>query len=335
MIKYIPLLSLKAFTLIYSRGTSSGFKPKSSKWQKVQARFYQEPTMHVNQERMSRNQKILSEVSQMLSKCQVSESDNNVSQLLPFCADILSEMEQIVSVCQKMQKFSDTESDVDMWWDSSPDLTGLQSSLSVSTSSLSDVSFYSSESDNVGDLFVQSLAETIDRLAPNQIYSKARAVKKRMRRARKKVHPELRMIWQHVSQILSPAPRVQISKPQVPVVDWSKVNKRFLGNIPTPKLHPVHGCSPDPAHYLPYQAMENRFDGDVMVNCPPRFEEPLPFGSEWGLETDVGVIGLQNIVIHGHVWSPDKKDWVLHAEFLNTKQRERKRERKKEKETAV
>ena len=127
--------------------------------------------MQVNQE--ERNQKILLEVSQMLSQCHVSVSDN-VSQLLPVCSVILSEMEQIVSVCQKKQQcqFSDEESDDDdLWWDSYEDLTALHSPSSVS--SLSDVSFYSSEPDSVGDLFVQSLSETINRLAPRQIYSKA------------------------------------------------------------------------------------------------------------------------------------------------------------------
>ena len=101
------------------------------------------------------------------------------------------------------------------------------------------------------DLIINKLLFCISRNAPGDVYSMKKSVQRRKRRMIKSIHPELRCLFQHSSDLFttasgSPAPNL---RPPVPVVDWTKVNERSLGNLPKPQMFPKLGCSDDPNIY--------------------------------------------------------------------------------------
>ena len=132
----------------------------------------------------------------------------------------------------------------------------------------------------------------------------------------KSIHPELRCIFLNSSNLCSPSPFTAaspVNRPPVPVVDWSKVNQRSLGNLPQPKIFPKLGCSNDPILYAP--VIDDH--GCVRVTHPSPHKKPFPFGGEFGLMTDLGVISTNkgdhmddpyNNIIHGHVWSRELQE---------------------------
>ena len=93
--------------------------------------------------------------------------------------------------------------------------------------------------------------------------------------------PHLFLVWQNADNLV--APRESAAKPNqevvspYPIIDMSKVNKRFLSNLPEPERFPVLGCSPDPKFYEP------RYEVQYDAQLPPRqlksmYEEKIPFG---------------------------------------------------------
>ena len=142
----------------------------------------------------------------------------------------------------------------------------------------------------------------------------------------KSVHPELRCLFQHSLDLFTPAPGSPVpnSQPPVPIVDWSKVNQRGLGNLPTPQMFPKLGCSNDPNIYS-----ERFHDRGAHGNIPIgslHEKDRFPFGGEFGLMTDLGVISTNkgdhmddpySNIVHGHVWSRELRHWVIHARYSN------------------
>ena len=153
---------------------------------------------------------------------------------------------------------------------------------------------------------------------------------------RRLVHPDLYNIWYYSGQIASP-PDVKskpVSVPPYPQVDWTNVNKRFLGNIPNPSFFPIHGCSEDPSHYELTYVSHNNF-------IPAEFERPCPFGQAYGYMTERGVIAVPDRVHHGYVWSVCDSgvgQWVLSVQSRQTPKKQegsRGRGRKKKKFAAL
>ena len=138
------------------------------------------------------------------------------------------------------------------------------------------------------------------------------------------IHKELRNIWIHAETLIGPVPSSNVVI-TTPTIDWSKVNTRFLSNLPTPKLMPKYGCSIDPSFYEPYEAMEtDQFYGDSrLVQCPPKHQQEFPFGSVFGVETSAGVIAANTIRAHGHVWCDIKENWIIDAQFQPVQQEDR------------
>ena len=101
-----------------------------------------------------------------------------------------------------------------------------------------------------------------------------------------------------------------------PTLDWSKVNSRFLNNIPKPNQFPKHGCSLDPALYeWTEKIIKTSQCGEVFTSkqkVHPKFEDYYPFRYEWGYRTTAGIISVSNVSHHGYIW--DDGNWVLHAQ---------------------
>ena len=95
------------------------------------------------------------------------------------------------------------------------------------------------------------LIQFISIAAPNAVFSVAKSRRRRRKKILKFVHKELKTLFLNSLDIFAPSKPgpVPNQRPPVPVVDWSKVNNRSLGNLPTPQMFPMHGCSDDPNIY--------------------------------------------------------------------------------------
>ena len=270
--------------------------------------------------------KVLSQVSQSVSQCCafISSSDEDPNPHLSDVSLVLSEISGFVKVIadkqQQQQSDAFQQQHEELWWDPS-DVTMLSNSTQ-SSSSCSNMSSDVLEDVNVGDLFVQEhsflakMTSAIDRFAPNNAFSRAKHERKMKKKLLRMIPRELHCLWRNVDSVTGVAPAVfPVKSAPALKVNWSNVNTRALANVPKPKLYPKLGCSDDPAFYQPYTGVKEFSFGPGEVNHKPKHEQDNPFGSEWGLETNAGVISVTGLLVHGHTWSVERQTWVLHASF--------------------
>ena len=183
---------------------------------------------------------------------------------------------------------------------------------------------------NKNDPFLSVITRAIGKLAPKSIYSKEMGEKLKKGRDAKKVAniiPDtLRSMWESAESLWVESEEVKVVVPDpYPTIDWSKVNKRFISNIPSPSMIAKHGCSLDPAFY----EYTSRFITGNADNTKPKHQtEKFPFGSEWGYITSEGIISVSSIVHHGYLWNDGA--WTLHAQQPRNPEKENKNIRKEE-----
>ena len=118
------------------------------------------------------------------------------------------------------------------------------------------------------------------------------------------IHPHLRSMWSNSSLLLSHSPcNTPVSVPRYPIVDWSKVNQRFLNNIPKTQAFPIQGC-------LNANEIEKKDNSYVLA----------PHGYRRGYMTNLGIIAPpENSLAHGYVSTTE--GWILHAQYPKFKER--------------
>ena len=169
------------------------------------------------------------------------------------------------------------------------------------------------------DPVITALLRTIHRTAPKSVFNNTKAEILRKERAEIRiadiVPSDFRTLWDSAE---TEDEKVEdVNKPVLdpyPVLDWSKVNSRFLNNIPKPGRYPIQGCSLDPAIYeWTHKFHYPEVWGGTKENIKPKFETSVaPFGEEWGYRTIAGIISVSNVIHHGYVW--DNGNWILHAQ---------------------
>ena len=191
-------------------------------------------------------------------------------------------------------------------------LSSSSSSVSTDSNTVSTIGYADDEMQLLEDeIFIDTILDLCDTIAPNSVFSVKRSKRRRHRKMRRKVHHELRSIWSHSSAIVTPVEAVPIIEPRYPFVDWSKVNKRFVDNVPPPIMIPVQGCSQVP---------------DVSKS-PEYINTKYPYGSKAGYKTNLGVIPVPSeLVAHGHVWV-NGEGWVLHAQYIQERSERQPKER--------
>ena len=167
----------------------------------------------------------------------------------------------------------------------------------------------------------------MDLVAPNGKFNPKMSLKlkkkKRQKREKKELHPDLIAVWHHATEFFSfpDVKCVEVVSPY-PKVDWTKVNKRLISNIPDPTPQAVHGVHQDPAFYESKEVLKPHVPGTYpkrhTMSVPPRFREKNPFGTLPGYLTDAGVVHPDSNPqqVHGYVWSPSCQQYILHAEFM-------------------
>ena len=171
------------------------------------------------------------------------------------------------------------------------------------------------------DPLITALLRTISRTAPKAVFSSKRSEILREERTEERIANiipgEFRSLWDSAENE-DDAKGVNICLPPdpYPTLDWSKVNSRFLNNVPKPSHFPKHGCSLDPAIYEWTEKVTKTSQcGEVFTSkqkVHPKFEDYYPLGYEWGYRTTAGIISVSNVSHHGYIW--DDGNWVLHAQ---------------------
>ena len=189
-----------------------------------------------------------------------------------------------------------------------PCLVGTGGSSKQPCSASADRSFLSHKNIFLkSDQFFRNVSNAITSVAPNFIFDKARSDKrgkrKRAKEAARVVPDEFKTLWKAVREeedvIITPSP--------YPTVDWSKVNSRFIQNIPKPTRFPIHSCSQDPEFYGGSDWLHRH-------PCPFTGADPAPFGSISGYDTSEGIIPVPTVPFHGYVYKQNR-GWILHSEL--------------------
>ena len=187
------------------------------------------------------------------------------------------------------------------------------------------------------DPFIIKMCRFINICSPGNVFNMKKSRRRRHKKTAKLVHPELISMWNNVDDLFALKVSVPSTPdPSIPIVDWSKVNSRFIGNIPVPTPQPVHGCSSDPVFYEDRCSRKCQPSGHVTweIRKSHHSNSKTPFGTQPGFLTDRGVISAESNqkTVHGYIWSPSCHQYILHAMFpgeLERSEMSSKRRRKK------
>jgi len=175
------------------------------------------------------------------------------------------------------------------------------------------------------ETFIETVLQVLDIVAPNNVFNRGKSERRRKKKVKKRlkaaVSPHLFPMWQNVDDLVSPEetvakPIVEIAEvaSPYPIIDFSKVNKRALSNLPEPERFPVLGCSPDPSFYEgKYETLNpgNSIESRKVLKC--KHDEKYPFGVASGFETNLGIVDWYSRegAIHGYIWTGYR--WILEA----------------------
>ena len=170
------------------------------------------------------------------------------------------------------------------------------------------------------DPFIVKMTSFIKTSSPGHVFDVKKSKKRKAKKAAKMVHPVLLSLWNNVGDLFTPKVHVpKNSASNVPVVDWHKVNSRFIANVPAPSPQPLYGCSEDPEFYEHKTGRRCQPSGAVTWEIQwSKFKtSTTPFGTKPGFLTDAGVItpDSNHQLVHGYIWSPSCQQYILHASF--------------------
>jgi hypothetical protein len=80
-------------------------------------------------------------------------------------------------------------------------------------------------------------------------------------------------------------------------------------NLPKPIEYPLHGCAKDPTFYTATKSLSSSGYTTTML----LFESGDPFVALYGFETDMRVVPLPDVPIHGYKFCPEVGRWVIAA----------------------
>ena len=155
------------------------------------------------------------------------------------------------------------------------------------------------------NMLMQSVVQFLLLATPDNIY------KPNWREAAIKqwIVPELLPVWTNAKEIFDDDKPgdIKYAPPVIeyPSIDLHNVNARFIGNVPKPSLFPIHGVSADPDFYHKLYETEP-------YKKSFKFLKPAPFGSEYGYDTNIGVVPPSSDPVHGYIWCRGE-GWKLYA----------------------
>ena len=171
--------------------------------------------------------------------------------------------------------------------------------------------------------FVNNLKDFISSNYPDFVYNQEKSSQIRKEQLNAKVCEELHCMWDNVGDLFIQKPDSEencTTSPPVPTIryksiDFAKVNVRSMANIPKPTSFPIHGCSQEPKFYTEIVKLDYVDYYGNRRTLPCSYSKKNPFGSMYGYQTNDGIVPVPDTPVHGHVWSDQLHDWVLHAVF--------------------
>ena len=258
--------------------------------------------------------------------------------ILSQVASVLSDLQSLVSKLNSIQCHDEEEeskSDVtNISWDSSHDFPV----YSTTPSAFYSLVFPESSDEEIEmlpvndcqekpvheDSFVNKILNFISSNFPNNVYNEEKGAKIRKVQLNAAVCEDFHCMWNNVGDLLKQKPdsdeNCTTLPPATPAIkyksiDFAKVNVRNMANIPKPTSFPVYGCSPEPKFYTEVVKVDYWDYYGNQRTFESSFIRKAPFGSLYGYETNVGIVPVPDTPAHGHVWSDQLHNWVLHAVF--------------------
>ena len=169
--------------------------------------------------------------------------------------------------------------------------------------------------------FVQKIESFISSNFPSNVYDKLKMKENRLNNDA--FFAEFQSLWRHsiVGDLFIQNPEANenctttTSAPEIryKTVDFSRVNVRSIANVPKPTTFPIHGCSEDPKFYSEIVKLDSVDYYGRHYTRPCRHQTSTPFGSQFGYQTNDGIVPVPSSPVHGYVWSDELRDWILHA----------------------
>ena len=225
-----------------------------------------------------------------------------------------------VSIKSNIYNLYFNDEELSMSQDEESVLSMSQDEETVLSTSHDEETVQSKSNNSMSENGFSTLLSTISSVAPSNIYDRKKAARKRSKRRRKKICPELYSIWSNAATIVTPVINSMQSTSSFPCVEWKSVNKSFLTNIPTPSSIPIHGCSPNPDDY---KDVYKPSDYGGMQNVGSKFTSEFPFGKALGFLTSAGLINVPDEVFHGYIFDA-QQGWILHARYPEDQERVKK-----------
>ena len=183
---------------------------------------------------------------------------------------------------------------------------------SMSTSYEQECNTHQRKCHDVHDHFQTKMLVFLTKSCPSDVYNRTWR-EDRLRSAL--VDPDLFPLWSNCHllflEVLEVDEDIDVENfsPEIKyhTIDLSNVNSRFIENIPKPSYIPIQGVSQDPDLYHKEYPRNDYYH----VQRYFKFNEPHPFGSAYGYETDIGIVPPPTDPVHGYVWQGG--GWKLHA----------------------
>jgi len=159
-----------------------------------------------------------------------------------------------------------------------------------------------------GQAWVSHMLEVTNKLIKKYAIPRERRNLTKTRKRPSIVPKQFAAIWQLL--LKPPPPLVHVPDPR-PSVNWSRLNKNFLKNLPTPHFFPIQGVSQDPAFYT---STAKDYTGKTRLVFADAVElGGSPFSELRGMRTSHGIVCMPEGPVHGYVWSETDTDWVIAA----------------------
>ena len=112
----------------------------------------------------------------------------------------------------------------------------------------------------------------------------------------------------YLERALRPPP-IHSPRLKKPAVNWNRLNPGQFKNLPKAEAFPVQSCSQDPAFYLAVEDPSDWKGKTYKWNSSNRF----PFGHLYGFATNMGIVAVPDVSIHGYRCSEGSGCWYIDA----------------------
>jgi len=165
-----------------------------------------------------------------------------------------------------------------------------------------------SQAQKEGQAWITNMLEVTNKLITKYAVPRERRNMAKTKKRPSIVPKQFAAIWQLL--LKPPPPLIHVPDPR-PSVNWSRLNKNFLKNLPTPHFFAIQGVSQDPSFYT---STAKDYTGKTRLKFADAVElEGAPFGELRGMRTSHGIICMPEGPVHGYVWSETDTDWVIAA----------------------